>query len=168
MRGFSRVLFLVLAGAAASAGCGNEFELDSAAASGDEQGTPDGGVCAKIEGEEIGVEDVTLVVAGKVVRFHSWIAKEGEPGEFLGFSWESDGAVAVRVKAGGETYPATDGGWMHPNAATDGSASAVSNVEACDPDAPDDGDGNDDDGGNPDDSPDSPDGDDPDGDPDDT
>jgi hypothetical protein len=131
-----------------AAGCGNDAMLSAAGASnGDgDDGMEHAGSCAKIEGADIGVENLTIEVGGKTLTFHSWVLKNGEAGEYIGFSFAASGPLSVRVKAGGETYDAEGGTWANPNAATDASASAVSNVEGCDPDGEEpDGDGNTDD-----------------------
>lgn len=146
-------------------GCGNDFLLQGAGADGTDD-VFENGACAKIEGAQIGVENVTLEVGSKTIRFHSWVAKDGNPGEFMGFSIETSGTLVTRVKAGGETYNVAGDGWLHPTYSANGVGSAVSNVESCDPD---DGGNDDPDGGNddPDGGGDDPDsgGDDPDSDP---
>lgn len=136
-------------------GCGNGAVLSPAGAStdGDEpaEDLEHTGSCAKIEGANIGVENLTLEVGGKTLTFHSWVLKNGEAGEFIGFSFAASGPLSLRVKAGGETYDAEGGTWVHPDAATDPTASAVSNVEGCDPEDPTDDPNGDDPGNNPDD-----------------
>ncbi len=129
--------------ALALAGCGNDFLLTGSGANGGDDVFANG-ACAKIEGAQIGEENVTLTIGSKSIRFFGWIAKEGEPGEFIGFSIETSGSLVTRVKAGTETYPVDSSSWV--NAAQDGNA--VSNVESCDPDDPNNDDPNDD---NPDD-----------------
>lgn len=94
------------------------------------------GSCAKIEGANIGVENLTIEVGGETLTFHSWVLKNGEAGEFIGFSFAASGSLSLRVKAGNESYDATGDTWEHPDADTDPTASAVSNVEGCDPDDP--------------------------------
>ena len=137
------------------AGCGNASVLSTAASS-DHSGPDDalegGGACAKIEGSQIGLENLTIEVGSKLLTFHSWELKEGEAGEYIGFSWAQTGALSVRVKAGTDVFDAQGGSWAN----ADADEHAISNVEGCDPDDgegegddPDDGDG----GGNPDDDP---------------
>lgn len=144
------------------AGCGNASVLSIAASNDDgaDDGLEHAGACAKIEGSQIGVENLTIEVGSKLLTFHSWELKEGEAGEYIGFSWSQTGSLSVRVKAGTDVFDAQGGSWAN----ADADEHAISNVEGCDPDDPgagdgegdpDDGDGGDGDG---DDTPDDPDG----------
>ena len=148
---------LVILVALVSCAACNDSGLSNSGAEADDSepngpGTADDyGACAKIEGADIGVEGLVLVVGTKTIRFHDWSAKNGEPNEFIAFAYDESAPLLVFVKAGGETYDAANGSWVHPSAATDASASAVSNVEVCDPDEPADGGDNDDGNGDPDD-----------------
>lgn len=91
---------------------------------------PDNGLdCDKIEGNQIGVEGVTLQVGTKVVTIYDWVLKTGTTNEYHGFSWDQTGTVDVRVKAGNQSYIASGGSWLHPGAGTN--AAAISHVEVC-------------------------------------
>lgn len=113
--------------------------------------------CIKIEGGELGRTDLELDVGSGTVRITGWSNKDGEAGEYIGFTYETDlGGGFLSVKAGGESYRETyDGDWVHPNGTSGPTASGISNVVFCDGaeppgdgDAPDPGDG--DEGGSPD------------------
>ena len=91
----------------------------------------DNGVfCDKIEGGDIGDEGTTLQVGTSVVTFHDWVLKTGEQYEYHGFSWDQTGTVDVRVKAGNQSYIASGGSWLHPDAGN-ANAAAISHVEVC-------------------------------------
>src|SRR5688500_10720628 len=93
------------------AGCGNEFLLErSGSGDGD---VFENGACTKIEGSAIGV-DQTLPVGTKTIRFHSWVPKEGAPGEYIGFSIDTSGTLLTRVKAGNTTYDVESDHWANP------------------------------------------------------
>lgn len=155
---------VVIAASLVSVGCNDGSLLESGARGGDAPADGMDGTCAKIEGGDIGVENLSLAVGGKVVTFHEWVNKTGEDAEFVGFSFTvSQGAVVFTVKSGGELHPGNSSPWMHPAGVDGGSeAPGVSNVVVCDPDDDGSGDDGDPDDGDPDDG--DPDG----GDPDDT
>lgn len=92
--------------------------------------TDNGVFCDKIEGNEIGVEGESLQVGTTIVTFHDWVLKAGQSDEYHGFAWDQTGTVDIRVKAGNQTYIASGGSWMHPEADT-ANAAAISNVEVC-------------------------------------
>lgn len=113
----------------------------------------------KIEGSQIGREGQELHLGSTTVTFHDWIAKPGEPGEYLGFSLTIAGAPYDHfvVKAGTQKFIGDGEGWMHPAGAS-GNGAAISNVDFCEceppappacdnPDGCDDGGGGGDDGG---------------------
>lgn len=142
---------VVIAASLVSVGCNDASLLESGARGGNSPADGLEGTCAKIEGADIGVENLSLAVGGKVVTFHSWVNKAGEAAEFVGFSYAvSGGAVVYTVKAGGELHPGNGSPWMHPAGVDGGSeAPGVSNVVVCDPDD-DGGDDGDPDDGDPD------------------
>ena len=88
----------------------------------------------KIENEDIGVENLALPLGDVEVIFHDWVTKDGEPGEYVGFSITVNGAEGLSyvVKAGGETFAGEETTWMHPNGTGGSSASAISHVDFCD------------------------------------
>ena len=142
---------LVILGACAPSTNENDRAVD-----GEEEGEGGGegegeGEC-KLEGNDIGNEDVVVYLGSKSVRVHDWVGKTGAPGEYVGFSLTLDGdTIAYRVKASGEVYPSDALTWMHPNGPDGGSkAPGISNIDFCDEcDDPDgcEGDGGGDDDG---------------------
>lgn len=90
--------------------------------------------CCKLEGSEIGREDVLVRLGSKTVLVNEWVPKSDSPGEFVGFTITLGGGDAIHyvVKAAGEKYPSSALEWMHPNGPDGGSASpGVSNVDFC-------------------------------------
>ena len=112
----------------------NEPDVDSTPGNGSEAGEDDDdcapneqiGEC-KIEGDLIGVEGAQLIVNGQLVTFTNWVAKDGEPDEFVGFDIDVEG-LTFYVKAGTQVYPVTGTSWLHPNG-TGSDARAISNVD---------------------------------------
>jgi hypothetical protein len=92
----------------------------------------DGEDCVKIENEQIG-QDVTLDVGGIQVSIHSWVSKDGEPGEFRGFSYTSDSGIVFRVKSGGELDYGSTSPWANPHGEGGADVKGVSNVVFCPP-----------------------------------
>lgn len=94
--------------------------------------------CIKIEDEDLGRTDRTLEVGSGTVRITGWRTKDGEDGEYIGFTYETDLAGGfLSVKAGLESYrEAYDGEWVHPNGTSGPTASAISNVVFCEGDEP--------------------------------
>ena len=93
----------------------------------------------KIEGDAIGQDGATILLAAKTLTFGSWIPKSDSPGEYVGFSVTvSNGSTLdYVVKAGGELHPSTATTWLHPAGPDGGSqAPGISNVDACDPEQP--------------------------------
>jgi hypothetical protein len=90
----------------------------------------------KIEGSDIGVEGLVVKLGRASVTFDQWVAKDGESGEYVGFSFSVSGAdrVGYIVKAGGESYHSEDNTWQHPNGSGGSEASAISNVDFCEND----------------------------------
>lgn len=88
----------------------------------------------KIEDADIGVEDLVLTVGDIEVTFFDWIQKDGEPGEYVGFSVAISGADSLSyvVKAGGERFESDADSWLHPNGTGGPEASAISHVDFCD------------------------------------
>jgi hypothetical protein len=94
--------------------------------------------CVKIENDEIGAE-LDLHVGGDTIHVGNWVGKDGEAGEYAGFSYT--GAAVFRVKAGGEIYYGSASPWLNPNG-TDGSdVKGISNITFCPPDETDAGPG---------------------------
>jgi hypothetical protein len=107
----------------------------------DDVGEEVDGDCKKIEGGEIGVIDLELDVAGIIVRFESWQPKDGEPDEFVGFTYStSAGSIHFTVKAAGELHEGDASPWIHPGGTGGPDAPGISNIVVCPPEDPDDGD----------------------------
>lgn len=87
----------------------------------------------KIEGSDIGVEGLVLSLGRISVTFNDWVSKDGETGEYVGFSITVTGAdrVGYVVKASGESYHSEDSTWVHPNGTGGSNAPAISNVDFC-------------------------------------
>lgn len=88
--------------------------------------------CVKFENEAIGVDGISATLDGVTVTLSGWIAKDGEPDEFIGFSYAFSGGEftdAVKVKSGRGVAYVTDGSFM--NGAED--AKAISHAEFCTP-----------------------------------
>src|SRR5688572_28373227 len=90
--------------------------------------------CPKIEGNDIGTDDVTLEVDGMVVTFVAWQEKEGEDGEYIGFTL--DRSATFIVKAGDTCYAETGDSWVHPDGVEGPDASGISNIQVCVVDEP--------------------------------
>ena len=92
---------------------------------------PDG--CTKIEGGQIGQEALVVNIDGVAVNMDSWVVKDGEDGEFVGFEYTVGGAeICVAVKSGGDISVAEgDGSWVNPNGTAGPQAHAISNVVFC-------------------------------------
>ncbi len=104
--------------------------------------------CAKIEGGQIGQPGIAITFSGISVSYTSWIAKDGEAGEFVGFTYRSSEPICVSIKAGTARFVATEPGhWKHPAGTSGPKAKAISNIVMCVPDdaGDDDNDGGDDD-----------------------
>src|SRR6266545_4712117 len=81
----------------------------------------------KIEDGAIGT-DVSLALGSKTVTFSDWVAKDGSPGEFVGFTITLEGAdsISYRVKAGTEVFPSSDLVWLSPNGTSGPEAKGIS------------------------------------------
>jgi hypothetical protein len=99
----------------------------------------------KIEGSQIGRENLVMDLGNKTVTFTDWVAKPGSPGEYNGFTITVDGASSISyiVKAGTQRFASTTMSWTHPSGLA---ANAISNVDFCEGDDGG-GDGGGDDGG---------------------
>ena len=100
---------------------------------GEEEGGGDSGGdtdACKIEGSQIGRENLVMRLGAKTVTFKDWVTKPGEPNEYMGFSITLGGASSVGyvVKAGTAKYPSTTMTWSHPGGLA---ANAISNVDFC-------------------------------------
>lgn len=117
-----------------SAGCmmGEGTGALNGSSSGNEAGEFDRDNC-KIEGSDIGVEGLVLDLGRVSVTFDQWVSKDGESGEYVGFSISVSGAdrVGYIVKASGESYHSEDSTWLHPNGTGGSEAPAISNVDFC-------------------------------------
>jgi hypothetical protein len=142
MRILSLGLFAVL-----SVGCVSMTDSDSESSASENGGGDSGGtsVCSgdrdacKIEGSQIGVEGLELVLDHGTVTFHDWVPKPDSPGEYIGFSLTFEGMSAARyvVKSGTGRYPSTSTTWLHPGDDCKG----ISNVDFGDDDPDGGGDG---------------------------
>lgn len=96
--------------------------------------------CVKLE-EPKDIPGTTEVeLSNGVVVTFEWIEKDGEPGEWVGFSWEADGGVAFgEVKASTEVFtwgPGAEGTFTVPED-SEGRIHAISFVIVCgEPDVP--------------------------------
>ncbi len=88
--------------------------------------------CVKFEDDEIGVEGITKTVDGVPITLYDWVAKDGEPGEFIGFSFTVEGAVfEFSVKCSLDIFEGTEGTWIHPNGTAGPTVNAISNIVFC-------------------------------------
>jgi hypothetical protein len=87
--------------------------------------------CTKIEGSDLG-SPVTLTAGGVTVEITGWISKDGEPGEYVGFTYTADGPTDITIKAGTEVFVEDgDGTWIHPAGTFGSDAGGISNVVVC-------------------------------------
>jgi hypothetical protein len=121
-------------------GCTYDDTNNSNAAASAEEGD-----CSKIEGSAIGEAGVEVTVGATTVRFDTWHAKAGSPGEFIGFDASTNGEVELHVKAGTETFKVHGTSWTHPAGDAGAAAHGISNVEVCECGDPPGGDGDGDD-----------------------
>jgi hypothetical protein len=97
--------------------------------------------CTKIEGGEIGTA-TTVTAGGTTITITGWITKDGEEGEYVGFTYTSSTGAHITIKAGTQVYEEDgDGTWIHPAGTSGPDASAISNIVFCEEDP---GDGMDD------------------------
>ncbi|MDQ3365656.1 MAG: hypothetical protein M3680_09530, partial [Myxococcota bacterium] len=88
--------------------------------------------CVKIEGSAIGQAGVSVTLGTLSVTFESWIAKAGEPNEFVGFTL-STGATFY-VKAGSNADDLLEGSgtsWVNPNGTGGPTVKGISNIQIC-------------------------------------
>lgn len=121
---------------------------DEASRVGEEEGEDDTDEC-KIEGDDIGSDGVVLRLGSRTVTFHDWVSKDGEAGEYVGFSISVAGtdSVGYVVKASTDQYPSRATTWLHPAGAGGAGISNVDVCEECEGGTCDDGGGGDDGGG---------------------
>ena len=88
----------------------------------------------KVEDDELGQTGVLISLNGVEIDFEEWIAKDGEPGEYIGFTIAISGAerLPYTVKTGTETFEGDSTVWLHPNGTGGSDVSAVSHVDFCD------------------------------------
>lgn len=108
-------------------GCGfDDTNNSNAAASAAEEGE-----CTKLEGADIGVGGLEVTAGATTVRFVSWDAKVGSPGEYVGFTTQVGGEAELVVKAGTETFKVHGSSWQHPDGDSGPAVHGISNVEVC-------------------------------------
>ena len=112
-------------------GCATEDESSREAfAQGDNNLDMEG--CVKIEGADIGVNGITVTLGGSSVAFTSWITKDGEAGEFVGFTLS--GSAVFFIKAGNNADDLFEGSgtsWVNPNGTSGSAAKGISNIQIC-------------------------------------
>ena len=129
----SRLASLMFAGAATVAllGCAAEDQSSRESfARGDNNLDMDG--CVKIEGADIGLDGVTVTLGGLSVEFTSWLAKDGEPAEFVGFTLS--GSAVFFIKAGNNADTLFEGSgtsWVNPNGTGGSAVKGISNIQIC-------------------------------------
>jgi hypothetical protein len=122
---------LLLCTGALIAGCASETSTDVARGSAQVIDVSD---CVKIEGADIG-RTITLEVPdadgeGTVsITFTGWVAKDGEDGEFVGFTLDGDATFVV--KAGTEQFEGSGDSWTNPNGTGGSAAKGISYVAIC-------------------------------------
>lgn len=84
----------------------------------------------KIEGSQIGQTGTVLDLGSSTVTITSWVAKAGEPNEYVGFSFTLAGASSIvyTVKAGTEKYIDDATTYL----LSDPAGNAISHVDFCD------------------------------------
>lgn len=98
--------------------------------------------CTKLEGNEIGQDGVQASFSGTTVTIDSWRTKDGESGEYIGFTYTATQQVWLSVKCGGDIFQQNgDGSWVNPNGTAGPEAHAISNVVCCPPADGEGGDG---------------------------
>jgi hypothetical protein len=128
-------------------GCGLDSSSSASSVTGEGDEAGGRGEACKLENAQIGQVGVTIDLGSTRVVIDSWVRKDGEPGEYVGFTFHTTSGAGVRyvVKAGGERYPAEATTWMHPRGTGGPEVSAISNVDFCE--SCDDPDGCDGEGG---------------------
>ncbi|MBA3454522.1 MAG: hypothetical protein H0T42_15640, partial [Deltaproteobacteria bacterium] len=124
----------MFAGAAVVAfvGCATDGESSNESANHGPEHTLDMDGCVKIEGADIGVNGVTVTLGGVSVEFTSWVAKDGEPGEFIGFTLS--GSAVFFVKAGNNADDLFEGSgmsWVNPLGTGGPDVKGISNIQIC-------------------------------------
>jgi hypothetical protein len=87
--------------------------------------------CVKIEGSDIGLLPQTISVGGVSVTLTGWTAKDGSPGEYVGFALTSAGTFSFTVKAGTSTFGGSGTSWVNPNGTSGKNAKGISNITFC-------------------------------------
>jgi hypothetical protein len=85
----------------------------------------------KIEGSDIGLVGATADANGVLVTITEWIPKADSPGEYVGFTFESDPEVDYIVKAGNDHFAGTGYTWSHPSGDSGPDVAAISNIDFC-------------------------------------
>jgi hypothetical protein len=88
--------------------------------------------CAKIDSEDVGIDDVSVTVGDDVaVTVDSWIAKDDEENEYAGLSWTP--SVPYTVKAGNEVFDGEGSSWTNPAGTSGPAVHGISYVVFCPP-----------------------------------
>jgi hypothetical protein len=98
----------------------------------------------KVEDGEVGVDDLAVPTPAGEVRIVSWRTKDGEPGEYVGFTLSR--RARFTVKAGLDVWTDEGTTWTHPYGYDGPDVNAISHIDFCDDDCEDE-DGGDGDGG---------------------
>ena len=85
----------------------------------------------KIENDDIGVDGITVDANGVLITITSWIPKADSPGEYVGFTFESDPEADYIIKAGTDYFASTGFSWSHPNGDSGPEVSAISYIDFC-------------------------------------
>lgn len=85
--------------------------------------------CAKIEGAVIGDVGETVDVDGTAVTYTAWTAKDGEPGEFIGFTISPPAFFSV--KSGQDIHTGSGTVFLNPNGTSGPTVKGISNVVLC-------------------------------------
>lgn len=118
-----------------------EFDPPTCSASFDcseEEPEEEEGECKKIEGSDIGANDLKVDLGSTTITITSWTSKEKEdgesedPDEYVGFTLDTD--VCFVVKAGGDCFTGSGTSWSHPFGTSGPDAKGISNVTFCPPD----------------------------------
>lgn len=91
--------------------------------------TSEEGVCVKIDGADIGRDNLQIDLGSETVTIMSWIQKDGEVGEYVGFTLDTN--VCFDVKAGNGCFTDEGSSWTHPEGTSGPDAKAISNVTFC-------------------------------------
>ena len=90
--------------------------------------------CYRVEDAQIGQEGLQVSVSDLVVTVQSWIPKDDNPNEFVGFTYTFSGDdVLVLVKAGQDVFAAQGtGNWIHPGGTSGNEVKGIGPIVFCD------------------------------------